>query len=86
MSIAMAVPSLKAQKVFAILQIIGGFISALALGYSTMNNLKPGELGAVQLALAGLTLAALAYAGYFTQKLGKLVEQEKAAKAAQDGQ
>jgi len=82
----MAVPSLKAQKIFAVMQIVGGFVAALALGYSTMNNLKPGELGGTQLLLAGLTLAALAYAGFFTQKLGKLVEQEKAAKAAEEGQ
>ncbi|BBN87526.1 hypothetical protein [Azospira sp. I09] len=80
----MATPPLKAQKVFALMQVIGGFIAALVLGYSTMNNLTPGQMSGTQLLLAGLTLAALAYAGYFTQKLGKLVEQGKAEKAGSD--
>lgn len=80
----MATPPLKAQKVFALMQIVGGFVAALVLGYSTMNNLTPGHISGTQLLLAGLTLAALAYAGYFTQKLGKLVEQGKAAKAAEE--
>ncbi|GBG03558.1 hypothetical protein AZSI13_28850 [Azospira sp. I13] len=76
----MATPPLKAQKIFALMQIIGGFVAALVLGYSTMNNLTPGQMSGTQLLLACLTLAALAYAGYFTQKLGKLVAQEKAAR------
>lgn len=80
----MATPPLKAQKVFALMQVIGGFVAALVLGYSTMNNLTPGQMSGIQLLLAGLTLAALAYAGYFTQKLGKLVEQGKAEKAGSD--
>lgn len=79
----MATPPLKAQKIFALMQIIGGFAAALVLGYSTMTNLQPGALTGVQMLLAGLTLAALAYAGYFTQKLSKLVEQGKAQEKQQ---
>lgn len=74
----MAAPTFKQQKVFAFIRIIGGFVTSLVLGYSTLNNLKPGDVGSTQLLLGGLTLAALAYAGYYTQKLGKLLEQDKA--------
>lgn len=73
----MANPTPKQQKVFAITQIIGGMVAALALGYSALANMTgAGDEPAAYL-LGILTLAALAYTGFHTQRLGKIVEAEK---------
>ena len=73
----MAQSSLKQQKTFATIRVVGGVGAALVLGYSTFSNWLAGApLRGALLGVALLTLASLAYAGFFAWKLGKLVEQE----------
>lgn len=73
----MAVTPSKFAKISALIQVLGGFVAALVLGYSCLNNIKPGQpLQGTPLILAILTMVALVYAGYFAWKLGKLVEKQ----------
>lgn len=74
---AMAIPASKFTKIATLIQVIGGFVAAIVLGYSCLNNLVPGQpLTGTPLLLAILTMVALVYSGYFTWKLGKLVENK----------
>lgn len=75
----MAQSNLKQQKTFAIIRMVGGLSAAVVLGYSTISNWMAGApLRGPLLGVALLALAAIAYAGFFTWKLGKLVEQQDA--------
>ncbi len=69
--------NLKQQKTFTTIRVVGGLSAAVVLGYSTFSNWLAGApLKGPLLGVALLTLAAIAYAGFFTWKLGKLVEEE----------
>ena len=73
----MAETSLKQQKTFATIRVVGGMSAAVVLGYSCVSNWLAGApLRGALLGVALLTLAALAYAGFFAWRLGKLVEEE----------
>lgn len=73
----MQISASKAQRVFAVLQIVGGFVAAIVLGYSYVVTAASGERGMTLHLLGILTLASLGYAGFFTRRLSKLVEAEK---------
>ena len=71
--------NLKQQKTFATIRVVGGISAAVVLGYSTISNWLAGApLRGPLLGVALLTLAAIAYAGFFTWKLGKLAEKQDA--------
>lgn len=73
----MAIPVSKIAKISALVQCLGGFVAAIVLGYSCINNLVPGQaLSGMPLVLAVLTMTAFVYSGYFAWKLGKLVENK----------
>ncbi|MDE2586254.1 MAG: hypothetical protein KGN39_12730 [Betaproteobacteria bacterium] len=73
----MPTPTPKQQKVFAITQIIGGSVAAIALGYSALANMTTPGNETMAYLLGALTLVAMGYAGYHTQRLGKLVAAGK---------
>lgn len=74
----MAETNLKQQKTFAAVRIIGGICAAIVLGYSSVSNLLAGvPLRGPLLGVALFTLLALAYAGFHTWRLGRLLEAEK---------
>lgn len=69
-------PTLKQQKVFAVMQIIGGMVAGGVAGFSCLLNVYAGASlwQGETLALALMTFASLGYAGYYTQKFSKLVQ------------
>lgn len=76
----MASPTLKQQKTFALVRIIGGFAAAGVLGYSFVANVLAGQPaeGAV-LGTGIMALLALGYAAFYTRNLSRIAEQEKSA-------
>ncbi|NTV09382.1 MAG: hypothetical protein HGA47_01235 [Zoogloea sp.] len=73
----MTLSNSKAQKLATVIQIIGGFVAALVLGFSYVSTAASGERGLMLNVLGVLTLAAFAYAGFFTRRLSRLVQAEK---------
>lgn len=69
-------PSLKQQKVFAVMQIIGGMIAGGVAGFSCLLNVYAGASlwQGDTLTLAIMTFACLAYAGFYTRKFSQLAQ------------
>lgn len=77
---SMAPPTLKQQKTFALIRIIGGMASAGVLGYSFVSNVLAGAPAEGALLATGLmAFLALAYAGYYTRVLGRVAQAEQQA-------
>lgn len=76
----MATPTLKQQKIFAAVRIVGGFAAALVLGYSFAVNVLAGKPVEGPLLLTGaMAFVGLGYAAYYTRSLSRLAEAEKPA-------
>ncbi|WP_079434979.1 hypothetical protein [Zoogloea sp. LCSB751] len=73
----MPAPTLKQQKTFAIVRIIGGFASATVLGYSFVTNVLAGQPAEGPVLLTGImALLGLGYAAYYTRSLSRIAETE----------
>lgn len=74
----MTTPTFKQQKIFAAIRIIGGFAAALVLGYAFVANVFAGQPVEGPLLATGLmAFVGLAYAGFYTRSLSRIVEAEK---------
>ncbi|MDD3352593.1 hypothetical protein [Zoogloea sp.] len=74
----MATPTLKQQKTFALIRIIGGLTSAGVLGYSFIVNVLAGEPAEGRVLLTGIVaLCALGYVAFYTRSLSRVAEAEK---------
>jgi hypothetical protein len=74
----MPAPTLKQQKTFAIVRIVGGFAAATVLGYSFISNVLAGQPAEGPVLLTGvMALLGLGYAAYYTRSLGRIAEAEK---------
>ena len=73
----MASPTLKQQKTFAVIRIVGGFAAALVLGYSFVTNVLAGQPVEGPVLLTGvMAFVGLGYAAYYTRSLGRIAEAE----------
>lgn len=76
----MAAPTLKQQKTFALIRIVGGMASAGVLGYTCVSNVLAGApIEGALLATTLMAFLALAYAGYYTRVLGRIARAEEQA-------
>ena len=76
----MATPTLKQQKTFALVRIVGGFAAALVLGYSFLANVLAGQPMEGAVLLTGImALVGLGYAAFYTRSLSRIAEAEKSA-------
>lgn len=74
----MTAPTLKQQKTFAVVRIIGGFAAATVLGYSFITNVLAGQPAEGPVLLTGvMALVGLGYVAYYTRSLGRIAEAEK---------
>ncbi|MBS0370273.1 MAG: hypothetical protein JSS57_13840 [Proteobacteria bacterium] len=74
----MPAPTLKQQKTFAVVRIVGGFAAAAVLGYSFITNVLAGQPAEGPVLLTGvMALLGLGYAAYYTRNLGRIAEAEK---------
>lgn len=74
----MPAPTLKQQKTFAVVRIVGGFAAAAVLGYSFVTNVLAGQPAEGPVLLTGvMALLGLGYAAYYTRSLGRIAEAEK---------
>ncbi|RTL24372.1 MAG: hypothetical protein EKK49_21460 [Rhodocyclaceae bacterium] len=74
----MPAPTLKQQKTFAVVRIVGGFAAAAVLGYSFITNVLAGQPAEGPVLLTGvMALLGLGYAAYYTRSLGRIAEAEK---------
>lgn len=74
----MSAPTLKQQKTFAVVRIVGGFASAAVLGYSFVANILAGQPAEGPVLLTGImALLGLGYAAYHTRSLSRIAEAEK---------
>ena len=79
----MSSPSLKQQKTFALVRIIGGFIAASVLGYSFVANVLAGQPAEGPVLLTGImALVGLGYAAFYTRSLSRVARLEKGAEKA----
>jgi len=78
----MATPTLKQQKTFAMIRILGGFAAALVLGYSFITNVLAGRPVEGPVLMTGImALLGLGYSAYYTRTLSRIAEAEKGAGA-----
>ncbi len=78
----MATPTLKQQKTFAMIRILGGFAAALVLGYSFITNVLAGQPVEGPVLMTGvMALLGLGYSAYYTRTLSRIAEAEKGAGA-----
>ena len=78
----MATPTLKQQRTFAAIRIVGGFTAALVLGYSCVANVLAGQPVEGPVLLTGImTLVALGYSAFYTRSLSRIAEAENSAKS-----
>ncbi len=76
-------PSLKQQKTFALVRIIGGFAAASVLGYSFVANVLAGQPAEGPVLLTGImALVGLGYAAFHTRSLSRVARLEKDAEKA----
>ncbi|HRH75593.1 hypothetical protein [Zoogloea sp.] len=76
-------PSLKQQKTFALVRIIGGFAAASVLGYSFVANVLAGQPAEGPVLLTGImALVGLGYAAFYTRSLSRVARLEKDAEKA----
>ena len=76
----MSSPSLKQQKTFALVRIIGGFAAASVLGYSFVANVLAGQPAEGPVLLTGImALVVLGYAAFYTRSLSRVARLEKDA-------
>lgn len=74
----MPAPTLKQQKTFAAIRIVGGFAAATVLGYSFITNVLAGQPAEGPVLLTGvMALLGLGYAAYYTRSLGRIASAEK---------
>ena len=74
----MPAPTLKQQKTFAVVRIVGGVAAAAVLGYSFITNVLAGQPAEGPVLLTGvMALLGLGYAAYYTRSLGRIAEAEK---------
>ena len=74
----MSSPSLKQQKTFALVRIIGGFAAASVLGYSFVANVLAGQPAEGPVLLTGImALVGLGYAAFYTRSLSRVARLEK---------
>ncbi|MCK6396474.1 hypothetical protein [Zoogloea sp.] len=74
----MSSPSLKQQKTFALVRIIGGFAAAMVLGYSFVANVLAGQPAEGPVLLTGImALVGLGYAAFYTRSLSRVARLEK---------
>ncbi|MBN8285165.1 hypothetical protein [Zoogloea sp.] len=79
----MSSPSLKQQKTFALVRIIGGFAAASVLGYSFVANVLAGQPAEGPVLLTGImALVGLGYAAFYTRSLSRVARLEKDAEKA----
>lgn len=79
----MSSPSLKQQKTFALVRIIGGFAAASVLGYSFIANVLAGQPAEGPVLLTGImALVGLGYAAFYTRSLSRVARLEKGAEKA----
>lgn len=79
----MSSPSLKQQKTFALVRIIGGFAAASVLGYSFVANVLAGQPAEGPVLLTGImALAGLGYAAFYTRSLSRIARLEKGTEKA----
>lgn len=79
----MSAPSLKQQKTFALVRIIGGFAAAVVLGYSFIANVLAGQPAEGPVLLTGvMALVGLGYAAFYTHSLSRIAQLEKGAEKA----
>jgi hypothetical protein len=75
----MAALTLKQQKTFIAIRIIGGLASAGVLGYTYIANVLAGQPSEGPVLMTGLmAFAGLAYAGFYTRSLSKIAAAERA--------
>ena len=78
----MATPTLKQQKTFAMIRILGGFAAALVIGYSFITNVLAGQPVEGPVFMTGImALLGLGYSAYYTRTLSRIAEAEKGAGA-----
>ena len=78
----MATPTLKQQKTFAMIRILGGFAAALVLGYSFITNVLAGRPVEGPVLMTGImALLGLGYSAYYTRTLSRIAEAENGAGA-----
>ena len=78
----MATPSLKQQKTFAGIRIVGGLAATLVLGYSFVANILAGQPAEGPVLMTGLmAFVGLAYAAYYTRSLSRIAQAEKGPEA-----
>ncbi|MBT9498895.1 MULTISPECIES: hypothetical protein [Zoogloea] len=74
----MATPTLKQQKTFALIRIIGGLAAATVLGYSFAANILAGQPAEGPVLMTGLmAFIGLGYAAFYTRSLSRVAEAEK---------
>ena len=79
----MSTPSLKQQKTFALVRIIGGFAAASVLGYSFIANVLAGQPAEGPVLLTGvIALVGLGYAAFYTRGLSRGARLEKGSEKA----
>ncbi len=79
----MSTPSLKQQKTFALVRIIGGFAAASVLGYSFIANVLAGQPAEGPVLLTGvIALVGLGYAAFYTRSLSRVARLEKGSEKA----
>jgi len=79
----MSSPTLKQQKTFALVRIIGGFAAASVLGYSFVANVLAGQPAEGPVLLTGImALVGLGYAAFYTRSLSRIARLEKGAEKA----
>ena len=79
----MSTPSLKQQKTFALVRIIGGFAAASVLGYSFIANVLAGQPAEGPVLLTGvMALVGLGYAAFYTRSLRRVAPLETGTEKA----
>lgn len=75
--------TLKQQKTFALVRIIGGFTAACVLGYSFVANVLAGQPAEGAVLLTGImALLGLGYAAFHTRSLSRIARLEKGTEKA----
>lgn len=78
----MVTPTLKQQKTFAAIRIVGGLVAAFVLGYSFVVNIFGGlPMEGAVLMTGIMAFLGLAYAAYYTRVLGRIAKSERSGDA-----
>ena len=79
----MSTPTLKQQKTFALVRIIGGVAAAMVLGYSFVANVLAGQPAEGPVLLTGImALVGLGYAAFYTRSLSRIARLEQGSEEA----